>query len=80
MEEWYFCPLGHLELPYSKCSKISNIHPFLFSNKMLVIMAGSPIMFVGIANREDLHQTVSSGSVLFGRQLVFQILEHLLSL
>ena len=60
----------------------------LFTNKMLVIRAGSHKMLVRIANREDPDQTalseaVWSGSVLFVyaffcRQQVFEILEHLL--
>ena len=41
------------ELWYRKCSKISNMFLFLFSNKMLVIRAGIHKMPVRIANRED---------------------------
>ena len=44
---------------YSKCSKISSTFLFLFSNKMLIIMAGIHKMFVRIANREDPDQTAS---------------------
>ena len=57
---------------------------FLFSNKMLVFRAGIHKMLVRIASREDPDQTASSEAVLsgsaglFGRQLVFKILEHLL--
>ena len=75
------------KLMYSNCSKISNTFLFLFSNKMLVFRAGIHIMLLRIANREDPDQTalseaVWSGSALFvyaffGRQLVFEILEHL---
>ena len=43
----------------SKCSKISNTFPILFSNKMLVIKAGIHEMLVRIANREDPDQTAS---------------------
>ena len=39
---------------YCKCSKISNKFLFLFSNKMLVFMAGTHKMLVKITNREDL--------------------------
>ena len=46
-----------------KCSKISNTFLFLFSNKMLVIRAGSHKMVVRIANREDPDQTASSDAV-----------------
>ena len=45
---------------YDKCSKISNTFLFLFSNKMLVIRAGTHKMLVRIANREDSDQTASS--------------------
>ena len=46
---------------YGKCTKITDSFLFLFLNNML-------------ANREDPDQT---SSAFFGRQLVFEILEHL---
>ena len=55
----------------------------LFLTKMLVIRAGIHRMPVRIANREGPDQTASSEGVspvclgLFGRKLVFKILEHL---
>ena len=49
----------------------------LFSNKMLLFRAGIHKMLVKIAKRKDPGQTaVCIG--FFGRQLVFEILEHLL--
>ena len=48
---------------YRKFSKITNTFLFLFSNKMLVFRAGIHKMLVGIANREDPHQTASSEAV-----------------
>ena len=45
---------------YGQCSKISN---FLFSNKMLVVMAGIHKMLGRIANREEPDQTASSEAV-----------------
>ena len=51
---------------------------------MLVIRAGNHKMLVRIANREDIDLTASQSdlgllylSTPFGRQLVFEILEHL---
>ena len=65
-----------------KCSKISNTFLVLFLNKMLLIRAGIQKMLVTIANREEPNQTASFGMgvhclCFFGRQLVFEILEHL---
>ena len=48
---------------YNKCSKISNIFLFLFSNKMVVFSAGIHKFLVRIANREDPDQTASSEAV-----------------
>ena len=48
---------------YGKSSKILNILLFLFSNKMLVISAGTHKMLVRKANREDPDQTASSEAV-----------------
>ena len=67
---------------YSKCSKITNIFLCLFSNKMLIIRVGIHIMLVRKANREYPGKTASSdlGAFclgLYGRQFVFEILEHL---
>ena len=51
--------------------------------KMVVIKAEIHELLVRIANREDPDQTLASATVctvclcLFGRQLVFKILEHL---
>ena len=56
-------------LNYGKCSKISNIWLFLFSNKMLVFRAGIHKMVVRIANREDPEQTASSVAVCSGSAL-----------
>ena len=53
-------PVVYIRTYLSKCSKISNIFLFLFSNKMLVLMAGIHKMLVRIANREDPDPTVSS--------------------
>ena len=74
-----------------KCSKISNAFLILVSNKTLIIRGGIHKMLGKIANREDPDQTASSEAVwsgyslfvpvclgLFGRQLVFEILEDLL--
>ena len=64
----------------SKCFKIPNTI-FLFSNEMLILRAGIHKMLIRIASKEDPDQsliwvcTVCLG--LFGRQLVFEILEHL---
>ena len=44
-------------------SKISNTFLFLFSNKMVVIRAGTHKMLVRIANREDPDQAASSEAV-----------------
>ena len=63
-----------------KCSKIPNTFLFLFSNKMMVICAGIHKLLVWLANREDPDQSdlvLSCCLGLFGRQLVFEILEHL---
>ena len=46
-----------LQVYYGKCSKISNIFLFLFSNKMLFIRAGIHKLLVKVANREDPGQT-----------------------
>ena len=69
---------------YGKCSKILNTFLFLFSNKMLVFRAGFQKMLARIANREDpeflrssLIWVCSICLDLFGRQLLFKILEHL---
>ena len=48
---------------YDKCSKFSNTFLFLFSNKMLVIRAGTHTMLVRKTNREDPDQTASSEAV-----------------
>ena len=48
---------------YGKCFKILNTFLFLFSNKMLLIMAGIHKMLVRTANREDPDQTASSEAV-----------------
>ena len=49
---------------YGKCSKISNIFQFLFSNKLNVgFRAGIHKMLVKIANRENPDQTASSEAV-----------------
>ena len=45
---------------YGKLSKIPNTFFLLFSNKILVIMAGIHRMLVRIANRKDSDQTASS--------------------
>ena len=67
---------------------------FLFSNKMLVFMAGIHKLLIRRANREDPDQSASETVIrlllkqsdlsvpclsrgLFGRELVFKILEHL---
>ena len=42
---------------YSKCSKIPNTFPILFSTKLLVIRAGIHIFLIRIANREGPDQT-----------------------
>ena len=44
---------------YGKCSKILNTFPFLCSNKMLVIRAGTHKMLVRIENGVDPDQTAS---------------------
>ena len=68
---------------YRKCSKISNTVFFLFSNKKLVIRAGTGKRLVRIANRENPDQTASSEAVCHvclgfcGRQILLKILEHL---
>ena len=48
---------------YGKCSKILNTFLFLFSNKIMVFMAGIYKMFVRIAKREDPDQTAFSEAV-----------------
>ena len=60
-----------------KCSKISNTFLFLCSNKRLGFSAGIHKMLVRITNREDLIWVCTVCLCLFGRQLVFEILEHL---
>ena len=55
--------LGATIAYYGKCSKISHTFLFLFSNKMLVFMAGIHMMRVRLANREDPDQTASSEAV-----------------
>ena len=50
-------------LHYGKYSEITNTFFFLFSCKMLVIMAEIHKMLVRIANREDSDQTASSEAV-----------------
>ena len=67
---------------------MEHIFIFPFSIKMEVNMAGIHKQLVRIANREDPDQTASSEAVwsgsalfaytIFGRQLVFQILDDLL--
>ena len=51
------------ELKYGKCFKILNTFLSLFSNKILVISAGSHKILVRIANREDPDQTTSKEAV-----------------
>ena len=46
-----------------ECSRISNTFLFLYTNKMLVIRAGSHEILVRLANREDPDQTASSEAV-----------------
>ena len=46
-----------------KCSKILNTFLFLFSNKLLVFMAGIHIMLVRIGTREEPDQTASLEAV-----------------
>ena len=59
--------------------KVNVLKIFLFSNKMLGLMAGIHKMLVRIANREDL--CVCAVCLwLFDRHLVFKILEHLLNI
>ena len=48
---------------YGRCSKTSNTFLFLFSNKTLVIKAGTHKMLVRSANREDPDQTASEEAV-----------------
>ena len=57
-----------------KCSKISNIIPFLFSAKMLVIRADIHKMLVRIATREGPDQTVSLDCKCLHWPLVLEIL------
>ena len=47
------------------CSKISNTFLFLFSNKLLIFMAGIHKMDVRIASSEDLDQTTSSEKICY---------------
>ena len=54
---WITVKLTAVPWGYSKCSKISNISLFLFSNKMMVIRAGNYTVLVRIAIREDPDQT-----------------------
>ena len=72
---------------YGKCSKISNTFLFLFSNKMLVIMAGIHKMLARLVHREDADQILQkqsdlglrclSGPFSQASLLEFKILEHL---
>ena len=64
MLDRFYCTVN-LRIKYCKCSKILNTFLCQFSNKMLVIRTGIHRMLVKIANREDLDQAASSGSVLF---------------
>ena len=48
---------------HSYVSKTSNTFLLLFSNKVLIIMAGIHNLFFRIANREDPDQTASSEAV-----------------
>ena len=50
-------------ITFGKWSKIWNTILFLFSNKMIVIMAGIHKMLIRIANREHSDQTASSEAV-----------------
>ena len=54
---------------YVKCSKTSNAFLFLFSNKMLIIMARIHTLLVRIANREDPDQTATEEAVWTGLAL-----------
>ena len=60
----FYCTVN-LWIKLCKCSKILKTFLGLFSNEMLVNRTGIHRMLVKIANREDLDQTASSGSVLF---------------
>ena len=57
--------------------KISNTFLIPFSNKTLVIKAEFHKILIIIANRDDPDQTCPICLGLFGRQLLFKILEHL---
>ena len=63
---------------YGKCSKISNTFLFLFLNKMLVLRAG---IHKNCLSEWQTGKTVIAVCTvclsLFGRQLVFKILNHL---
>ena len=62
--------MGRLLCVFSVCMQ--------FSNKMLLIIAGTHKLLLRKANREDPDQTASSVCLGFcGRQLLFEILEHL---
>ena len=67
---------------YSICSKIMNTFLFLFSTKMFVLWTEIQEMLVGTASKlkEEPDHTaliLSCLSGISGRQLVFEILEHL---
>ena len=69
---------------YGKCFKILNTFIFLFSNKILIIRAGTHRMLVRIANRVDPYQTASLLIWVcavclgfFGRHPVFEIFRTL---
>ena len=59
------------------CSKFSNIFSCSGFNKMLNVRAGIHKMLVTIANRSSLIWVCTICLGLFGRQIVFEILEHL---
>ena len=61
---------------YGNVLKFQNTFLFLFSNKVMVIRIGILKMLFRIAYREDPDQTAICQGI-FGRQLVFKILEHL---
>ena len=62
MADIYECAVILYKL-YGKCSKISNIFLFLFSNKIFVIRTGIHKMLVRIANREGPDQTASPEAI-----------------
>ena len=70
-----------LAFNYDTCSKISNNFLFLFSNKMLVIRSGSHKVLVWSLNYKQRRPRSNLFSYLskpFGKQLVFEICEHVL--